>query len=60
MPEELGSPANLIIPERWKRDLPPLPSALDIAGPVTFLRPDGVYWVDRDGTRRVSEPLEEP
>jgi len=52
---EWGSPATLLMPERWKQDLPPLPSILDLANPVTDLGLDGVSAAD-GGLRRLSNP----
>src|SRR5262245_43151567 len=65
---DMGTPATLILPEKYRREFPPLPSILDLTYPKTrfldppyggvYLGPDGVYEADGEGIRRVSEPLE--
>jgi hypothetical protein len=56
---ELGTPETMIIPEKYRRELPPLPSILNLAAaPTVFMRPNGVYQADAESIRRVSEPLE--
>jgi hypothetical protein len=64
----VGSPRTLIIPEKFRREFPPLPSILDLthsAGRFSdpthraiYLTQDAVSEVDRDGIHRVSEPLD--
>jgi hypothetical protein len=64
----VGEPRTLIIPEKYRREFPPLPSILDLthtAGRFSdpthraiYLGQDALYGVDRDGMHRVSEPLD--
>jgi hypothetical protein len=54
----LGQPRILVIPEKYRRELPPLPSILDLRNPeYTFYRSDvKCYLTDPEGFRRISEP----